>query len=219
MKGLSPLVAAVFVVVIAIVLSFAVGTFLSSVARFSTAQIESQMEQRIRCTYANFYVERAFLDCRLDCTRGVNHTVGVVVRNTGQATLEITGVYLESELGKVAEFTGAYNLSPGEVKSFQLSTLDECASVVRQVTSGDGYEHRIVRLHVVTRTCPQVSDTMDRSEINEYVMFVDCNQTQAQPSAYSILLFHFNEGSGTKVNDGSGNNNHGTIYGNYAWVS
>ncbi len=219
MKGLSPLIAGILVVVIAIIISFGIGTFLSSVARFSTTRVESQMEQRIRCTYANFYVEQASLDCELDCTRGINHTISVTVRNTGQVTLEITGVYLESELGKVAEFTGAYNLSPGEVKTFQLATLDECASVIRQVTSGNGYEHRMLRLHVVTRTCPQVSDTMDKSEINEYVEFLECNQTQAQPSVYSILLFHFNEGSGTSVSDSSGNSNDGTIYGSYAWVS
>ncbi len=217
MRALSPIIALVLILGVSIAVTLLVGTFLLSTARRGAATVETQMEQRIRCTYANFYIEAANLDCNLDCTRGVDHEVNIVLRNTGQVELEINGVYIETSGGDVVVFNGSETLSPGETLNFSASTLDACASMIGQTQSS--YVVKIKRIYVVSQTCPGAGDSLGEGEVKSYVTFIECNQTEAQPSRYSILLFHFNEGSGSVVYDSSGNANHGTLYGSYEWVS
>jgi hypothetical protein len=218
MKGLSSTVAAVLIVAMTVVITLTIGTFLATTAQRSAGQVESQLEQRIQCTYANFYIESGTIDCNLDCTRGVNHTAGVVLRNTGQVTLDIKGIYAETETGEVINFTGSYNLSPGEVANFTLSSYEACTSLVKQTLTSTGYRTAIKRFYVVSSTCPAVSDSLDENEVREYVSFIDCNQTESKSSIYGVLLYHFNETAGTTIYDSSGNGNNGVLYGSYEWI-
>jgi|GEM_PF-3456547 len=218
MKGISPVIAVVLIVAMTVVITLTIGTFLTTTAQRSAGQVESQLKQRIECTYANFYIESGVIDCNLDCTRGVNHTAGVVLRNTGQVTLEIKGIYAETESGEVINFTGSYNLSPGEVANFTLSTREACTSLVKQTLAPEGYRTTIKRFYVISSTCPAVSDSLDEDEVREYISFIECNQSEAVPSVYSVLLYHFNETAGSTVHDSSGRGNHGTLYGTYEWV-
>jgi len=219
MKGMSPVIAVVLIVGMTVAITLTIGTFLATTAQRSAGEVESQLKQRIECTYANFYIESGIVDCNLDCTRGVNHTLSVVLRNTGQVTLQIKGVYAETETGEVINFTGSYELSPGEVANFTVSTQQACTSIVKQTLTSEGYRTTIKRLYVVSSTCPGVSDSLDEDEVREYVSFIECNQTEAVPSVYSVLLYHFNETAGSTVYDSSGSGNHGTLYGSYEWVT
>lgn len=207
MKGLSPLVESILAIVITIVAVFIFSNFLLSASKNATGTISNQFELKQACSYSGFYVMNVSIETAEDCTRGVNHTLNVTVRNTGQVKLNIESIGIESLDGDIVSFTFNQNLSTGEIKSFSGISEESCSSLVKQNESYPGYSNNIRKIYANTDTC-----TFYNIVEGEDVVIYNGNDTESKSSRYLVGLWHFNN----NLSDSSGYGHDGTFVGGSA---
>ena len=88
-KGISPLIAAVFLVIMTVVASTLLSGWLSSTASFQSSQIRNNTVTQLQCQYADIYIKNATYNCGLNCTTGTQHTTTVTVVNSGKKSINI----------------------------------------------------------------------------------------------------------------------------------
>jgi hypothetical protein len=187
MKGVSPVLEGVIAIAITLSISLLVGNFLTSSSRSSMDVVGNQTEQKVAAVYTSFYISNTTFDAGFDCTEGVNHTINVTLRNTGQKTIDISSIVFESVAGDVVSFPFARTMKPGEFARFSFTGEDECASFIFQNQSGSGYANGIRKIYAVSGSHPY-PNSMD----GDYMYCLNCNQTESRPGRYTMGLWHFN---------------------------
>lgn len=210
-KGISPLISVVLLVAITLTATIIVGTFLMSLSTNASSTIKNQTEERLSCTFADFYIINATYDMNLDCTEGRKHTINLTVKNNGQVSLSFKSFSIEDDSGNVYQFGTQASLAPGEIKVLTNVSYSHtpCLALIEQKNTSAGYETHIKNIYLSPYNCPNVRDRIDE----DFVTVVNANATETQPTTYSAGLWHFNEDSGTTIADSSGNGNTGTYHG------
>lgn len=199
MKGQSNIMAAVLLISIAIIISIFVGNFIISTSKSSSLDIVNQTSRRLSCMYTSFSIKNASFDTNLDCTQGVNHTLNILVKNTGQNKVKIDNIVIEKNEGKLLHFHGGQNISPGDTRTLSFRSDESCVGIVNQVQGG--YEGKVRRIIIGSEDCSSFD-----SIPGTYLSFLNANQSENRKSRYLMALWHFN----SSLEDSSGNNNYGT---------
>lgn len=159
MKGLSPFVSGVMIVAITVVITLIVGNFIIATGKNASTEIGSQVEQKLRCSYANFYIENATYDCNNNCSAGVVHTLNITLRNTGRTNLQFRTAQILNTTGGVFVFSMPANVNVGNIVTLTNTSKDSCY----------GINHTIEKIFIGAINCP-VSDSID----SDYIVYVRC---------------------------------------------
>jgi hypothetical protein len=204
MKGISPIIEGIFLVAITIFVTYLISLFMFSGARETSSVIIDQTVLRASCTYGGFFIENATFETGKDCTAGINHTIYLKVKNTGQSKLNINTIVLESSSGDLLGFDVSNAIEPGSTKVLTGIGYDSCTNFINQNETGIGYVNKIRKIYATTASC-SFSDSIDI----EYTNISNGNQTENMVGRYTMGLWHFND----SLNDSSGYGNNGEFGG------
>lgn len=158
MKGISPLIAAVLLVVITVVASIFLSGWLSTTTSFQSRTIRNNTIAQLQCQYADLYIKNATYDCGLNCTTGTQHTTTVTVVNSGKRTVTIDRLYLRNASGIVTSLllNESKTISVGNALTVTNTTRDTCT----------GINNTIELVEVNSMECPSTAyDSLDRRGI------------------------------------------------------
>ncbi len=95
MKGVSPLVATVLLIALAVALSSMVTTWMTTLTKEQTASIGNKTTTAIDCTAANIDIKDVYIDFAANMSR-------IIVWNSGQISLELKSATVLNKMGENA---------------------------------------------------------------------------------------------------------------------
>lgn len=187
MKGISPVLEGIIAIAITLSISLIVGNFLLSSSGISVKTVENQTGQKLATIYTSFYISNTTIDANFDCTEGINHTINITLRNTGQKSVTINNIVFESVNGSMLSFPVERTLRPGEFGRVSIVSDEECASFIFQQPGGEGYSKGTRQIYIVSGSSPNQASVNGTS-----IYCINCNQTESKPGKYTMGLWHFN---------------------------
>ncbi|MCD6381980.1 MAG: hypothetical protein J7L43_03315 [Candidatus Aenigmarchaeota archaeon] len=160
MKGISPLISAVLLIVITITATFLVGSFIKSLTTNASQTVKNQSEQKLQCSFADFYIVNATFDCNSDCSFGNIHTLNITVINNGEVKLNFKSVSVETSSHKMYTFDTNEDVSTGEEKIISIQTTQSCNDL----------NHSIYKIYLGSENCPTVRDELT----SDFIYYVNC---------------------------------------------
>ena len=158
MKGISPLIAAVFLVIITVVASIFLSGWLSTTATFQSKNIRNSTLTQLQCQYADIYIKNATYDCGLNCTTGTQHTASVTVVNSGKRTMTIDRLHIRNTTGTVT------SLLLNETKTISVGNSLSITNTTRSTCTG--INNSIESIEVSSIECSSTAyDTLDTGDI------------------------------------------------------
>lgn len=130
-KGISPLIAAVFLVIMTVVASTLLSGWLSTTATFQSNRIRNNTIVQLQCQYADMYIKNATYNCGLNCTTGTQHTTTLTVVNSGKKTISIDRLHIRNTTGVVTSLllNETKTISVGNALSITNTTRDTCTGI------------------------------------------------------------------------------------------
>ena len=158
MKGISPLIASVLLVVITVVASTLLSSWLSTTTRTQTQAIQNSTQSQLQCQYADLYIKNATYACNNNCTTGTLHTTTVTVVNSGKKTLSFNTVYIRNTTGVIT------SLPLNETKTLNVGDALTVSNTTRATCTG--INNSIELITVSSMNCPTTAyDSIESSEI------------------------------------------------------
>ena len=158
MKGISPLIASVFLVIITVVVSTLLSGWLSTTTRAQTQVIQNKTQTQLQCQYADLYIKNATYACNNNCTTGTLHTTTVTVVNSGKKTLAFSTLYVRNTTGVIT------SLDLNETKTLNVGDALTVSNVTRATCTG--INGTIEFITVSSINCPTTAyDSIEGSEV------------------------------------------------------
>ena len=162
-KGISVLVAAVFMMLITVVASLIVAGWISTMSSDRSNTLKNQTSTKLNCVYASLYIENATYQGNCDCSAG-DHNLTVWIKNNGNVQISVDRIAIQNNTGELFTF----NLN--ETKTLSVGTLLNLTNITK---SGDavydctGFNEtsKIAKVVVSTMNCPDARDTLDGSSV------------------------------------------------------
>jgi hypothetical protein len=162
MKGISPLIEALILIVIAIALSTIIGSWLSTFSVEKAATIENTTSQQLQCRFGNIFIKSASYNCSGNCAQGAAHNLTVQVVNTGKISAEINRLFIQNTTGTVFQFdVSTIIINPGTTATLSNISTGTC----------NGINRTIEKIIVSTSNCP---NTAFNSIPGNDVTYVSC---------------------------------------------
>ncbi len=161
-KGISPLIAATFLIAMSVTISVIVGGWAAEFVRERTSQISEQNKEQLRCSFASLYIKDVIIDCNGDCSSGT-HNITAEIRNTGQQKITINRIVILNTTGSLFEFdVTPTNLSTGDIKSVVNTSTSSCIGI--------NSSSKVDKVYIADTSCPNARDSFD----GEDVTFSNC---------------------------------------------
>ena len=158
MKGISPLIASVLLVVITVVASTLLSSWLSTTTRTQTQSIQNNTQAQLQCQYADLYIKNATYTCNNNCTTGTLHTTTVTVVNSGKKTLSFNSIFIRNTTGVIT------SLALNETKTLNVGDALTVSNTTRATCNG--INNSIELITVSSMNCPTTAyDSIESSEI------------------------------------------------------
>lgn len=158
MKGVSPLIAAVLLVMITVAVSLLLSGWLSSTSSDEASRIKNQTITQLQCQYADIYIKNATYDCGGNCTTGTQHTLTVTIVNSGKKSLTFDTLYIRNTTGIVTL------LALNETKTIKVSDALTVTNTTRATCTGINGSIEIVEVSSIE--CPATAyDSLDRGDL------------------------------------------------------
>ncbi|MCD6558121.1 MAG: hypothetical protein J7K31_03780 [Candidatus Aenigmarchaeota archaeon] len=162
-KGISPLIAATFLIAMSVTISVIVGGWAAEFVRERTDQISQQNKEQLRCSFASLYIKSVTIDCNSDCSAGNTHNITASVRNTGQKKITINKIVIVNTSGSLFSYdVTPINLSTGDVKSIVNTSTSSCIGI--------NSSSKIDKVYIADTSCPNARDSLDGSDVT----FTNC---------------------------------------------
>ncbi len=158
MKGVSPLIASVLLVVITVVAAIFISGWLSTITTSQTKVIRNNTQTQLQCQYADLYIKNANYTCNNNCTGGTLHITTLTAVNSGKKTLAIDSIYLRNNTGVVTALTlnETKTLNVGDTLVISNTTRATCTGINRSIEL----------ITVSSLNCPMTAfDSVESSEI------------------------------------------------------
>lgn len=161
-KGVSPLLAAVFTVAMAITLAAFVGGWLTNFSSERSERLENTTKSQLECQFADIFIRNATYNCSSDCAAGVAHNLTVTVVNSGKLKVALNNLVVENSTGDI--FTFGINSTAIDVGS--VATIESVHN-----TSCSGINRTVEKIIINSPTCPTTAyDSID----GDQVVFLSC---------------------------------------------
>ena len=158
MKGISPLIAAVFLVVITVVASTLISGWLSTLTRTQTQTIQNNTQTRLQCQYADLYIKNVTYTCNNNCTTGTLHTTTVTVVNSGKKNLAFDSIFIRNTTGVITA------LSLNETKTLNVGDALTVSNITRATCVGINRSIEFVTVNSIN--CPTTAyDSIEGAEV------------------------------------------------------
>lgn len=157
-KGISPLIAAVFLVIITVVGSILLSGWLSTTSTTQAGAIRNSTIVKLQCQYADIYIKNATYNCGLNCTTGTQHTTTLTVVNSGKKTITIDRLFIRNTTGFVTALllNESKTITVGDALSVTNTTRATCV----------GINNSIEVVEVSSIECPSTAyDSLDSGDI------------------------------------------------------
>lgn len=157
-KGISPLIAAVFLVIITVVSSIFLSGWLSTTSTFQAGKIRNNTLTQLQCQYADLYIKNATYDCGLNCTTGTQHAASITVVNSGKKAITIDRLHIRNTTGIVT------TLLLNETKSIGVGNAMTVSNTTRATCTG--INNSIELIEVSSIECPATAyDSLDSGDL------------------------------------------------------
>lgn len=165
MKGVSPLIAFVFLVLFAIVMASVISGWLIPLTQKEANTVRNQTQQKIACQYADLFIVSASLNCSNSCNAGTRHNISLQIKNTGSVPVTISNVYIQNKTGVIASFNWneTYTLSTGTIITLENNSFTSC--------SGYDNQTKMDKIILNSDDCPSYAYD---SIASDQVAFRDC---------------------------------------------
>ncbi|HLC76956.1 MAG TPA: hypothetical protein VJH04_02010 [archaeon] len=158
MKGISPLIASVMLIVITVAVSTLLSGWLSTTTTSQTRNIQNTTQTHLQCQYADLYIKNATYTCNNNCTTGTQHTTSITVVNSGKKTLAIDSIYIRNTTGIVTL------LSLNETKTLNVGDALVVSNTTRATCTG--INRSIELITVSSLNCPSTAyDSLEGPEV------------------------------------------------------
>lgn len=157
MKGISPLIASVLLVVITVVASIFISGWLSTTTRTQSNVIRNNTQTQLQCQYADLYIKTANYTCNNNCTTGTLHTTSMTVANSGKKTLTFDSIYIRNTTGVVTV------LALNETKILNVGDTLAISNTTRATCTGINNSIELITINSLN--CPTAFDSIDGSEV------------------------------------------------------
>ena len=158
MKGISPLIAAVFLVLITVVTSIFISGWLSTTTSTQAKQIRNNTNTQLQCQYADLYIKNATYNCGGNCTTGTQHTTTVTVVNSGQKALTFDRMFVRNTTGIVTA------LIFNETKTLNIADALTVSNATRATCTG--INNSIDRITLSSMACSSTAfDSIESADI------------------------------------------------------
>lgn len=158
MKGISPLIASVLLIVITVAASTVLSGWLSTTTTTQTREIQNNTKTQLQCQYADLYVKNANYTCNNDCTTGTLHTMTLTVVNSGKKTLAIDSIYVGNTTGVVTA------LALNETKTLNVGDSVVVSNTTRATCFGINGSIELITINSLN--CPTTAyDSIEGSEV------------------------------------------------------
>jgi len=145
-KGLSPMIAAVMLVLLVVVISTVVSSWLSTLTSSQTGAIRNTTTEQLGCQFADLFIKNITYNCTGNCAASNDHNITVTVTNNGKKSVNISTIVVKNTTGHT------FNYDIGAIK-----TIDVGASATVSNVSTDtctGINNTIEDVIVVSINCP-----------------------------------------------------------------
>lgn len=133
MKGISPLVATVLLIAIAVMIASIIMNWVTSLTKEQTSTIGNRTGEAVECTAAVITIDDVYIDFSTNKSR-------VHVRNSGQINLDITSASLTNQRGEKAS-----NLTAFPITGFGKGITQEVVfNITRIITACGNFSKAIV---------------------------------------------------------------------------
>ena len=133
MKGLDPLVASVVLVIIAVAVAATVANWQSWFLPSYAQKIGEQSRTQLQCARAGVSIDNITFDCRSNCLPGVEHTLTASIRNTGDISLPLYSLVIESTAGGIIDFQINSILALDQTLTLTNTSTADCTTMNRSV--------------------------------------------------------------------------------------
>ncbi|MBS3051488.1 MAG: hypothetical protein J4400_05055 [Candidatus Aenigmarchaeota archaeon] len=158
MKGISPLIAAVFLVIITVVASIFLSSWLSTTSTLQAGKIRNNTLTQLQCQYADIFIKNATYDCGLNCTTGTQHTTTLTVVNSGKRNINIDRLHIRNSTGFVT------SLLLNETKTITVGNSLSITNTTRATCTG--INNSIEVIEVSSIECASTAyDSLDSGDI------------------------------------------------------
>lgn len=164
-KGVSPLIAFVFLVLFAVVMSSVISGWLIPLTQKEANTVRNTTQQKISCQYADIFITTASLNCSSSCGSGTRHNLSLQIKNTGSVPVMLSSVYIQNKTGTVSSFdwNETYTLSAGTVLTLENNSFTSCS----------GYDNATKMDKIIVNSVDCPSYAYD-SITSDYVTFNNC---------------------------------------------
>jgi len=158
MKGISVMVSAVLLIIIAIAVGVIISSWFTTLSAEQSAKIENTTKQRLACQYANMYIKNATYNCNGNCASGISHTLTASIANSGKKELTIDRLSIKNTSGVIF----SYNLN--ETKSLSVSSSLTLTNV--STDTCNGINRTIESIIVISTNCPNTAlDSLSGADV------------------------------------------------------
>jgi len=134
LKGLDPIVATIVLIVIAVSVAMIITNWQTWFLPSYAENLGSQSQTQLQCIRAGVALDAISYNCSANCFPGVTHTLKATIRNTGDISLPVYSVYLQSRTGDVFEFRINKTLELDETFDFTNATTSSCAAINNSIS-------------------------------------------------------------------------------------
>jgi flagellin-like protein len=135
MKGLSPIIATILLVIIAVAVAAMVVNWQSLFLPQYAAGLANESRTQLQCMRAGMSVESVTYDCNNDCSEGVNHILTLNVRNIGDISLPVNSVYLVNNIGETFSFATGRTVDMDQNVQIVNISSSGCAGINKSVSA------------------------------------------------------------------------------------
>lgn len=103
-KGISPLIAAVMLVAMAVVLSVMVSSWLTTYSAEASNIVRNTTQTQLQCQFANLRIKSANYNCSSSCMTGVPYRLNATVENSGRISIIVSRAITKLSNGQTYQF-------------------------------------------------------------------------------------------------------------------
>lgn len=160
-KGISPMLSAVLLIVIAVAASVVVSSWVSSISEEQASNIQNTTQTKLGCQFADMFIKNVTYNCNNDCSAGTAHNTTLFITNSGKKTLRINNIAIQNTTGSIFSLVTNEDIAVGDTIRVSNVSSETC----------NGINNSIEDVIVTSPTCPETAS--DRFPGTE-VIFLNC---------------------------------------------
>jgi hypothetical protein len=99
MKGTSPLIGGVFLVLSSIIVAMIVSSWVTDLSESKSSFITNRTKTQLSCQYASIYVRNVTFECADSCFSGTPYKINATIENTGTTKIVVSDLLLSMDNG------------------------------------------------------------------------------------------------------------------------